>query len=225
MPADLLPQLGRQRRRGRFLDQLLVPALDRAVALAEVQDLAVLVGQDLHLDVARVLDELLEIHGAVAERGFGLRARGVKTGDERRLVARDAHAASAAARRGLDHHRVTDLLRDVERALLVVDRAVRSGHDGNTGFFRELSCGDLVAELRDRLRLGTDEVDLARAAHLGEVRVLRQESVARMDRFDVGHFGGGDDRRNVEVRLRARRRTDADRVVRLPQMYRVGVGR
>ena len=39
-------------RRGRgFLEQLLVAALDGAVALAEADDMAFLVGEDLHLDV------------------------------------------------------------------------------------------------------------------------------------------------------------------------------
>ena len=49
-----LAQLRRQRRRRRLLDQLLVPALDRALALAEVDDVAVLVAEDLELDVPRL---------------------------------------------------------------------------------------------------------------------------------------------------------------------------
>ncbi len=40
-------------RRRSFLDQLLMPPLHRAVALAEMHDVAVLVGEHLHLDVAR----------------------------------------------------------------------------------------------------------------------------------------------------------------------------
>ena len=58
---------GHRRRRG-FLDDLLVPALDRALALAEVHDGAVLVGEDLDLDVARPLEVALEEDAAVAER-------------------------------------------------------------------------------------------------------------------------------------------------------------
>ena len=41
----------RDRRRGRFLDQLLVTALDRALALAERENAALPVREDLHLDV------------------------------------------------------------------------------------------------------------------------------------------------------------------------------
>jgi hypothetical protein len=42
------------------LDDLLVAALQRAVALEQVHDVAVLVGQDLHLDVAWAQDGLLQ---------------------------------------------------------------------------------------------------------------------------------------------------------------------
>src|SRR3954471_17231056 len=50
------PQLGVERRRRRLFEHLLVAALDRAVALAERGDVAVLVGEELDLDVARPLE-------------------------------------------------------------------------------------------------------------------------------------------------------------------------
>ena len=50
--AERLAQLVVDGRGRRLLDDLLMPALDRAVALAEVDHASVLVGQDLHLDVA-----------------------------------------------------------------------------------------------------------------------------------------------------------------------------
>ena len=53
-------------RRG-FLDDLLVAPLHRAVALAERDDLALAVAEDLHLDVARTRYVLLQEHAAVAE--------------------------------------------------------------------------------------------------------------------------------------------------------------
>ena len=53
--------------RRRFLDHLLVTALDRAVALVEVEHVAVPVAQHLDLDVARLHDVLLDEHAIVAE--------------------------------------------------------------------------------------------------------------------------------------------------------------
>src|SRR5271165_6993528 len=54
------PQFGRDGGRRRFLDQLLMAALDRAVALAEMNDRAVLVAEDLDLDMARSEKRALE---------------------------------------------------------------------------------------------------------------------------------------------------------------------
>ena len=49
-----------------------MPALDRALALPEVDDVAVGVAQHLDLDVPGLLDELLEEDAVVAEGGLGL---------------------------------------------------------------------------------------------------------------------------------------------------------
>ena len=65
--ADLLAHLRRDLERGRLFDELLVAALDGALALKERGHVAVLVGQHLELDVARLLDELLHVELAVAE--------------------------------------------------------------------------------------------------------------------------------------------------------------
>ena len=67
------------RRRGGLLDDLLVAALDRAVALAEVDDVAVAVGEDLDLDVARVGQVALEVDRRVGEELLAL-ARGALEG-------------------------------------------------------------------------------------------------------------------------------------------------
>ena len=50
-------------------------ALHRAIALVEVQDVAVAVAEDLHFDVAGAAHEALQEDGVVAERGAGFAAR------------------------------------------------------------------------------------------------------------------------------------------------------
>ena len=65
--AHLLAQLGGHRGARRLLDHLLVAALERALALAERPHAAVLVGEDLELDVPRPLDELLQVDVGVLE--------------------------------------------------------------------------------------------------------------------------------------------------------------
>ena len=76
--AELAAHLLGDRDRRRLLEQLLVPPLDRALALAEVHDRAVVIAEHLDLDVARVLDVLLEVDVADAERGFRLALRGLE---------------------------------------------------------------------------------------------------------------------------------------------------
>ena len=71
-PGDLV--VGEERR-GRLLDQLLVAALERAVAGGDDHDVAVLVGQALGLDVARLVEVLLDEALAAAERRDGLADR------------------------------------------------------------------------------------------------------------------------------------------------------
>ena len=57
------PPLARfEERGGRLFDQLLVPPLNRALALEEVQRVAVQVAEDLDLDVAGPLQEALHVH-------------------------------------------------------------------------------------------------------------------------------------------------------------------
>ena len=61
-----------------FLDHLLVAALDRAFALAEMHGVAVCVGQHLDLDMARLLDIFLDEDAAVPEGAYGLVHRGTE---------------------------------------------------------------------------------------------------------------------------------------------------
>ena len=68
--------LGRgQARRRRLLDELLVAALERAVPLAEGDDAAGRVAEELDLDVACRADLALEVDRAIAERRQGLGRR------------------------------------------------------------------------------------------------------------------------------------------------------
>src|SRR3954454_25228173 len=85
-------------------------ALDRAVALAEVDDVAVRVGEHLHLDVAGIFEVALDVDRRVGEVLLALAARGVEGSLRLGRVGDDLHPLAAAPRRGLDEQRVPDLL-------------------------------------------------------------------------------------------------------------------
>ena len=75
---QLAPHLLGDRHRRPLFEQLLMAPLDRALALAEVDDRAVMIAEHLELDVARVLDVLLDVDVADAERGFRFALRGLE---------------------------------------------------------------------------------------------------------------------------------------------------
>ena len=66
--AHFVATLARHSGRGCLLENFLVPALHRAVALEQVHAMAVRVGEDLHFDVSRRLEVFFEEYLVVAER-------------------------------------------------------------------------------------------------------------------------------------------------------------
>ncbi len=198
----------------RFLDELLVSALDGAVALPEVDDVALAVAENLELDVARVLDEFLDVNPAVGKRLFSLAAGGVVALDQRDVVVGGAHSAAAAAGHGLDHHRVADFLGGLERLLFGLDDVLRSGRDRHAGLAGQLAAQGLVLQRIHRVGLRANEADVAVLADLGEVGVLGEEPVAGVNGIDVRNLGGADDAVDPQVTLSAGRAADADGFVR-----------
>ncbi len=178
--ADPVAQLRVEVRRGGELDDLLVAALHGAVPLEEVDDLALPVGEDLHLDVAGLDDGLLQEHRGVAERGGGLPGRGLDGLPQLGGVLHAAHAPAAAARDRLHEHGEADL---AGRAHQFVD--VGGGRGGAEDGDARLPGGGhragLVAGQLQDPGVGSDEGDARVRAGLGQLGVLRQEPVARVD--------------------------------------------
>jgi hypothetical protein len=86
-----------------------VAPLHGAVALAQMNDVALAVSQDLKFDVPRPLQEFLHVDLVVAERGARLGLGDADGVQQRGFGVHDAHAAAAAAAGGLDDHRIADV--------------------------------------------------------------------------------------------------------------------
>jgi hypothetical protein len=106
--ADLLALRLVQGGREGFFPDLLVAALQRTVALAQIDRIALAVAKHLDFDVAGRPRYARCRRRIVAERGLGL-GRAWHSASSKVFVEGDLHAAPAAAGGRLDQHRIADL--------------------------------------------------------------------------------------------------------------------
>ena len=185
--------------RGRPLHHLLVAPLHRAVALEEMDHVAVGVAYQLHLDMAGAAHQLLQEDLVAAEGGLRLAAPGR---DLRREVAGaldHPHAAATAAPARLGHDGKADApCRAVHRRFVVREGSGRR-HHREAGPGGEAARLQLAAQHAHHLRLRPDEEESGVPARLGEVGVLRQEAVARVHRVGPHLARDAHDVGDVEV--------------------------
>ena len=211
-------------RRRRLFDQLLVPALDRALALAEREHTSLGVAEHLDLDVAGGDECLLEVERPVAEGGVGLGTRGGERTLELVLGEDRTHPLAATSGGRLEQDREPELVGD-RPDLGQVDRPVGAGDERHSRraqlFFRT----HLVPHPLHHVRGWPDEDDPRLLARADEGGVLGEKAVAGMQRLAAGRLGCRDDARDAQVALGGRGRADADRVISELEMVGVPIGR
>src|SRR5262249_18860205 len=135
--ADLIAKrLGHARRR-RLLDHLLVTPLERAIALAEMDDVAMSVGKYLAFDVPRRGNEFLYQAPPGAESRLALAGRRFESRIKVGVFVDATQATTAAAGCRLDENRIADLVGLLAQEFGVLALAVIAGHDRNTGLLHE----------------------------------------------------------------------------------------
>ena len=211
--AHAAAQLGIQGGAWGLLKQFLVTALNRAVPLAKVHHVAVAVGQHLHFHVARPIDEFLHVQAGVAEGGFRFTLGCFVEAFQLTGVWNKAHAATAAAGGGLDHHGIAHLFGQCGRLLCAAEQTCTAGHRGNPHRLHGRFRGRLVPHRANRVGGRSNEGEAVITAHLGELVVLRQEAVAGVDGVSTAGGGGRQDVGNVEVALAAQGFAHADRFI------------
>ena len=161
-----------EQRARRLFDDFLIAPLNRTFPLEQMDHMAVPIAQNLDFDVTRALDELFDEDPVIAETGLGFRPDRRESFLDVLAVPGDANSFPATARRGLDHHRVADLLGDLDRVGRIIDFTHMSRHDRDAGLGRKFLAFDLVAHRLDRVRVGADEHDTFVGAASGECGVL-----------------------------------------------------
>jgi hypothetical protein len=192
-------------RGGRaFLDELLVAALDGALALVEVHDLAARIPEHLHLNVARLGEIALHEEGSRAEGGLGSPLGGYPRGRQRGGVRDPHHSDAASARRRLEHHGIADAARQRRRGLERVQCPLAPRHDRNARGLHPAARLHLVAHLLDDPPGRPDEDEPRLLAGLGEAPVLGQKAIAGMDALGAGLARGGENAIDAEIAVARR---------------------
>jgi hypothetical protein len=216
-------QRGVDARCRRLFDDLLMAPLQRAVAFEEVDRVAVMVREDLHLDVPGPRQELLDQHALVPEGGPGLPARAGQRRLEVPLRIDATHAAPTAPGHGLHEHRIADVPRGPgeggEGALII---GVPGDHR-DAGLLHQRLGGVLAPHGPDRLGGRTHEDESRGLARLREVGVLGEESVAGMHRLRPAGARNLQDALLTQIALGGGRRADAPGLVRHAHVAGVGI--
>src|SRR5581483_4273215 len=221
--ADLVDLLPAQVRGRALLDQLLLPALYRAVAFTEMDGVAVVVGEHLDLDVPGRREVTLHVDPGIAEQCLRLGARPLVGRAEAGLLVHDRHTTAAAARRRLDDDRIADLAGHVFGFGNGVQRVQAARQHGQADFGHELARRRLVAEPRDHVGGRPDVVESVVPADLRQVGVFGQEAVAGMHRVRAAAQRGLDDGWDAEVASLGRGGADLHRLVGVLHHRRVAV--
>ena len=190
--------LGQTKARGDF-DDLLMSALNGAVPFVEVNDVAVLIPENLHLDVFGAGNVLLEKHGRIAEGATGFALGLVEQLGQFRFLLHHPHAASTTAEGRFDDEGKADGLGRLESGGAICQGFLGSGQRGHAHSFGNGAGGGFVAHHFQDFRARSDEGDSGAGAGAGELGILAQEAVARMNGIDAFGLGDGDDAFDVEI--------------------------
>ena len=209
--------------RRRFFENFLITALHRTVALEQMQARSVRIRKHLHFNMSRTRQIFFEQHLVIAERRGGLPLRRRQRLAEFTRLMYHAHAFAATAGRGLDQHRIADApgFFCEHRGLLRV--AVIAGHQRHAGFLHHCLRGGFRTHRFDRGGRRPDELDAGLLAGTCEFRILRQETVARMNRLGAAFLRDIEYAIAAQIGLARMRRPDQPGLVAADDMQRVRV--
>ena len=174
--------------------------------------IALAVAEDLHLDMPGPVDPPFGIDNATAEGALGFAFCGRDRTFQFAGVANDAHTPPAAAGSRLDDQRKTDLGRGALSKAVALLRRWRQGH---AVLRRKLARLDLVAHERNDIRRRPDEAQSSVGNGTGEISILRQEAVSRMDGCCAHRRCRLDNLRRIQVCADRRFTANLDRLVGL----------
>ena len=175
--------------------------------------------------MARILQEFFHVHVRIAKRGLGFRLGHRHRIEQSRLRMHHAHPATTATTGGLDDDREFDRTRHAQDFLRIVPQ--RLGRTRNRRYARAyhgLFRRNFIAHDANRIGSRADEHKSGFLNTLRKIGVLGQKTIARMNRFGLGHFRRGDQCGHIQITLRRRRRPDTHSFVSQLHVFRFTIG-
>ena len=117
--------------RGSDFDHLLVAALNRTIALVQMENVPVVVAENLHLDVLCAGNVFLKKDCGISKRPAGLALGLVQQRREIGFLEHDTHPSAATAKRRLDDQREADFFCDFESFRAIRNRVLGAGECGD----------------------------------------------------------------------------------------------
>jgi len=200
-----------QERGWGFFDHLLMASLDGTFPLPQIQAGALSIGQNLNFDMAGFFNEFFNEDTVVAKAAAPFIHGRYQTLPGLFIIMGDAHALAAAAGRGLQHHRIADVVRNPHRLFGVGNRLQESRHSADARGQSQLLGFDLVAHRLNRADRRADEGNALFLQPLCKALVFRQEAIARMHSLCARLLTGLNDVIDHQIAFRRRRRSDQHR--------------
>src|SRR5216684_5143724 len=198
-------------------------ALDGTFALAQMNDLAVLIAQNLKFDVSRIFNEALGVNVGRAKGLLRLAARRFVRGQKFFLLAHHPHAATAAACNRLQNQREANFRGFFGQLFFALDRAIAPWNRWQTRALHLTARAILFAHHFNYFRSRANKRNFRRFADLGEIGVFREKSVTRVNGVNIGDLGSADYVRNIQITFTAAWRADTNRFISKPHMQRIAI--
>jgi hypothetical protein len=122
-----------------------------------MQQIPMVVAKDLHFEMARSSNVLLQENGGIAKGRAGFALGLFQFSVEFRRIADHAHAPPATAHSGLDDDGKSDLARDAMRLLRGLDRFLVARQNGNARRCGQPSSRSFVAQQLKQIRRWADK--------------------------------------------------------------------
>ncbi len=189
-------------------------------------DRAVLVPEQLDLDVPGLHDPTFEVDGAVAKGGTSFRARG-RNGAKQVLGRFDRpHALATATRHRFDDERITHLGAGSDNLRvggIGGERLLGPRHHRHARLDRHFAGAGLTAHHRDDFRGWADEGQAGIATRSSKAGVLGEKTIARVDGVRTTALRRIDDPFDPQIAFSRGARADVNSLIRLAHMPRITI--